>query len=168
MPRMLEDEGSDSDGGNFEAVTPEHDSETPEVQETAHAIEKHRHVLEDVDGELEMEDVAPSFDVELNSVGNVDGGNASQFDKNLPLSFAPPLPQDVPSSSPPPPSFPPSPPPPPPLPPPPPPTLHLMSATSDQYHAAGDPKAFTDSQVCFTAFAWILHSIESVAASDNS
>ncbi|XP_027353414.1 protein HUA2-LIKE 2-like [Abrus precatorius] len=146
MPRMLDDEGSDSDGGNFEAVTPEHHSDTYEVQEAAHAIEKHRHVLEDVDGELEMEDVAPSFDVELNSVCNVERGNATQFENNLPSAFAPPLPQDVTLSCPPPPSSPPPLPPPPlPLPPPPPPTLHLMSATSKQYHVAVDSKSFTDS-----------------------
>lgn len=157
MPRMLEDgdedEGSDSDGGNFEAVTPEHDSETHDEQETAHAIEKRRHVLEDVDGELEMEDVAPSIDVELNSICNVNGGNATPVETNPPLSFAPPLPQDVRPSSPTPPKSPPPPPPPPPLPPLPPPTLHLMSATSDSYHAAVDSKVYTDSQVCFTALA---------------
>ncbi|XVE73179.1 hypothetical protein DITRI_Ditri11bG0096500 [Diplodiscus trichospermus] len=60
MPRMLkdvdEDEGSDSDGGSFEAVTPEHGSGTPEEQESNAATEKRRHILEDVDGELEMED----------------------------------------------------------------------------------------------------------------
>ena len=160
MPRMLkdEDEGSDSDGGNFEAITPEHDSKIHEVPEMAHAIEKRRHVLEDVDGELEMEDVAPSFDVELNSICNVDGGDASQFEKNLPLSSIPSLPQEVPLSSPPLPSSPsPPPPPPPPLPPPPPPppppTLHLMSASPGPYHAAVDSKVFADPQVCFTNFA---------------
>ncbi|KAJ1405114.1 RNA polymerase II-binding domain [Sesbania bispinosa] len=48
MPRMLkdDDEGSDSDEGNFEAVTPEHNSEIHEMTST---IEKHRHILEDVD-----------------------------------------------------------------------------------------------------------------------
>ncbi|RYR51533.1 hypothetical protein Ahy_A06g026549 isoform A [Arachis hypogaea] len=100
MPQMLKDEdeeGSDSDGGNFEAVTPEHDSEVHEVPEIAHAIEKHRRVLEDVDGELEMEDVAPSFDVESNSNCNVEGGDgdASQLKKNVQPSFVPPLPQEI-------------------------------------------------------------------------
>uniref|UniRef100_A0A803MX59 Uncharacterized protein n=1 Tax=Chenopodium quinoa TaxID=63459 RepID=A0A803MX59_CHEQI len=60
MPRMLkeEDDGSDSDGGSFEAVTPEHDFKDQEPQEKtpAAATVKHRHILEDVDGELEMED----------------------------------------------------------------------------------------------------------------
>lgn len=154
MPCMLEEGGSDSDGGNLEATAPGHDSETYEVQEVSHAFEKHRRVLEDVDGELEMEDVAPSFGVELNSICNVDGRTASQLDQKPPLSFAPHLTQDVPLSSPAPPSFPPPPLPssPPPPPPPPPPTLHLMSATSDQYDTAIDSKPFTDSQVCFTTF----------------
>ncbi|CAK8543441.1 unnamed protein product [Lathyrus sativus] len=143
MPCMLEEGGSDSDGGNLEATAPGHDSETYEVQEVSHAFEKHRHVLEDVDGELEMEDVAPSFGVELNSICNVDGRTASQLDQKPPLSFAPRLTQDVPLSSPAPPPLPPSPPPPPP---PPPPTMHLMSATSDQYGTAVDSKPITDSQ----------------------
>ncbi|KAG4402226.1 hypothetical protein AAZX31_02G142600 [Glycine max] len=145
MPRMLKDEddgeGSDSDGGNFEAVTPEH---TLEVYEMTSAIEKHRHILEDVDGELEMEDVAPSNAVEMNSICNVDTGNAKQCEKNLPLSFAP-LHQDVRSSSPPPPSFLP-PPPPPPRPPPPPPMSHHMPSTSDPYDTVVNSKGCTVSQ----------------------
>ncbi|KAL2323576.1 hypothetical protein Fmac_027955 [Flemingia macrophylla] len=130
MPRMLKDEddgeGSDSDGGNFEAVTPEH---TSEVREMTSAIEKHRHILEDVDGELEMEDVAPSRDVEISSICNVDRGNVH-------------------SSSPPPPSFlppPPPPPPPPPLPHPPP-VLHQMPSTSNPYQTIVNSKDYTVSQ----------------------
>lgn len=169
MPCMLEEGGSDSDGGNLEATAPTHDSETYEVQEVSDAFEKHRRVLEDVAGELEMEDVAPSFGVELNSICNVDGRMASQLDQKPPLSFAPRLTQDVPSSSPAPPSFAPPPPPPPPSspppPPPPPPTLHLMSASSDQYGTAVESKPFTDSQVCFTTF---LGSFTQVVATNNS
>lgn len=167
MPCMVEDGGSDSDGGNFQAVAPQRESEAYEVQEVSHAFEKHRHVLEDVEGELEMEDVAPSLDVELNSICNVYGGNASQLDKKLPLSFAPHFSQDVPSFSPHPPSYAPPPPPPPP-PPPSPPTMHLMSATSDQYRTAADSKAFSDSQVCSTTSAWIFYPIESEAATNHS
>ncbi|KAF3436329.1 hypothetical protein FNV43_RR23421 [Rhamnella rubrinervis] len=121
MPCMLkeEDEGSDSDGGSFEAVTPEHNPENHEQHQNLPAIEKHRHILEDVDGELEMEDVAPSCEVELNSSHGV-GTSATQlshnqFEQHYPLPFAPPLPQDVPPSSPP---LPSSPPPPPAVPPP--------------------------------------------------
>ncbi|XWS31608.1 hypothetical protein CRYUN_Cryun23aG0090900 [Craigia yunnanensis] len=119
MPRILkdEDEGSDSDGGSFEAVTPEHDSGTPEEQEANPATEKRRHILEDVDGELEMEDVAPS-EIEMSSTSGAAGVNTAQTsreqgDQHFPLPFAPPLPYDVPPSSPP---LPSSPPPPPPLP----------------------------------------------------
>ncbi|XWS36270.1 hypothetical protein CRYUN_Cryun20dG0070900 [Craigia yunnanensis] len=124
MPRMLkdEDEGSDSDGGSFEAVTPEHYSGTPEEQEANTTTEKHRHILEDVDGELEMEDVAP--EIEMSSNNGAAGVNTArtsrkQCDQHFPLPFAPPLPHDMPPSSPPLPSSPPPPrpPPPPPIPP---------------------------------------------------
>ncbi|KAJ9187667.1 hypothetical protein P3X46_003095 [Hevea brasiliensis] len=121
MPRMLrdEDEGSDSDGESFEAVTPEHNSETPEERDTTLAVEKHTHILEDVDGELEMEDVAPSCEVEGSSAVGIAAVNSvcnlqNQLELHFPLPFAPPLPQDVPPSSPPLPTSPPPPPPPPP------------------------------------------------------
>ena len=121
MPRILkdEDEGSDSDGGSFEAVTPEHYSGTPEEQEANTATEKQRHILEDVDGELEMEDVAP--EIEMSSTNGAAGVNTAQTlqeqcDQHFSLPVAPPLPHDVPPSSPPLPSSPP--PPPPPIPPP--------------------------------------------------
>ncbi|KAG8663415.1 protein HUA2-LIKE 2 isoform X1 [Manihot esculenta] len=121
MPRMLkeEDDGSDSDGESFEAVTPEHNSETPEELEIMPAVEKHTHILEDVDGELEMEDVAPSCEVEAGSTGGIAGVNSvrnlhDQLEEHFPLPFAPPLPQDVPPTSPPLPTSPPPPPPPPP------------------------------------------------------
>ncbi|KAL1550201.1 protein HUA2-LIKE 2-like [Salvia divinorum] len=76
MPPMLRDDdgGSDSDGENFEAVTPEHNMENlhvdgePNVSATA---EKRSHILEDVDGELEMEDVAPCCDAEGTSASNI-------------------------------------------------------------------------------------------------
>uniref|UniRef100_A0A5B6ZAG8 Putative HUA2-like protein 3 n=2 Tax=Davidia involucrata TaxID=16924 RepID=A0A5B6ZAG8_DAVIN len=139
MPPMLKDkdEGSDSDGGSFEAVTPEHNSETPEERERIPmpAIEKHRHILEDVDGELEMEDVAPSFEAEMSSTSNVAGVNTlqtshHQFEQQFQHPFAPPLPNDVPPSSPP---LPTSPPPPPPLP---------SSAVADTVTNGVDSKLF--------------------------
>ncbi|MBA0715236.1 hypothetical protein Golax_014146 [Gossypium laxum] len=99
MPRMLneEDEGSDSDGESFEAVTPEHYSGVPEEQEANPASEKRRHILEDVDGELEMEDVAP--EIEMSSTSGAAAINTAQTlqehcDQHFPLPFAPPLPQD--------------------------------------------------------------------------
>lgn len=158
MPRMLkyEDEGSDSDGGNFEAVTPEHNSVTHEVHEMTPALEKHRHILEDVDGELEMEDVSPSSD-NVNG-GNVDGTQVShnQIEKNIPVLFVPPLPQDAPPSSPlPPSSSPPPPPPPPPLPPPPPPnpSLHVMPAISHPFGNGVVSELHKDAPVCSTTSA---------------
>ncbi|KAL0866789.1 hypothetical protein Bca101_045907 [Brassica carinata] len=65
MPAMLkvEDEGSDSDGGEFESVTPEHESRILEEHVTPSISERHTRILEDVDGELEMEDVAPPWEV---------------------------------------------------------------------------------------------------------
>lgn len=126
MPRMLkddDDDGSDSDGGSFEAVTPEHNSETPEEHDGNPSMKKHRHILEEVDGELEMEDVAPTCDNVMSSTVLVD---IAQTSHDQLLSFVPPLPQDVPPSSPPLPSSPP-----PVLPPPP--TLPHSCAFSEPY-----------------------------------
>ncbi|KAJ8748357.1 hypothetical protein K2173_002994 [Erythroxylum novogranatense] len=124
MPRMLkdEDEVSDSDGESFEPVTPEHKCEASEEHESILAVEKHRHILEDVDGELEMEDVAPPSEIEIHSTANKARDCAAQNTHHqnklcFTVSHGPPLPQDIPPSSPPLPLSPP--PPPPPLPPPP-------------------------------------------------
>ncbi|KAM2898819.1 hypothetical protein COP2_008316 [Malus domestica] len=146
MPRMLkdEDDGCDSDGESFEAVTPEHNPQAHEEQEeTTPATERHRHILEDVDGELEMEDVAPSCDVNMSSSCGVAGANGvqashSQFEQNYQPSLAPPLPRDVPPSSPP---LPSSPPPPPPLPPPH--VIHHPCALPDAYMIGVDSKSYT-------------------------
>ncbi|PON52850.1 RNA polymerase II-binding domain containing protein [Trema orientale] len=143
MPSMLKDEGegSDSDGGSFEAVTPEHSPETHGDHDTAPAIGKHRHILEDVDGELEMEDVAPC-ETEITSSSGAIGAAATQisqnqFEQNFSVTFAPPLPQDVPPSSPPLPSSPPPPPPPPPAIPPP-------CVVSDPFANGMDSKLYAD------------------------
>ncbi|XP_012829989.1 PREDICTED: HUA2-like protein 2, partial [Erythranthe guttata] len=73
MPPMLRDDDGDSDSGgkSLEAVTPEHnlkkiDGETNRIT----AIEKRSHILEDVDGELEMEDVSPNCEAEFTSTSN--------------------------------------------------------------------------------------------------
>lgn len=152
MPSMLKDEGegSDSDGGSFEAVTPEHSPETHCDHDTTPAIEKHRHILEDVDGELEMEDVAPSCEAELTSSSGAIGvvatqNSQNQFEQHFSMTFAPPLPQDVPPSSPPLPSSPPPPPPPPPAIPPP-------CAVSDPYANGVDSKLYADAHVCSYTF----------------
>ncbi|XP_026453914.1 protein HUA2-LIKE 2-like [Papaver somniferum] len=136
MPRMLEveEEGSDTDEKSFEAVTPEH--EQPEIHGEREATPtsiptiKHHHILEAVDGELEMEDVAPSC------IGDIDSVHISQgqYEQRLQLPFAPPLPEDRPPSPPP---LPSSPPPLPsssqllPLPPPPPPPLPSVHSFVD-------------------------------------
>lgn len=121
MPPMRKDEdvGCDSDGESFEAVTPEHIYENPDGGVTPISVnEKRSRILEDVDGELEMEDVAPSCEAELISASNHRFNTAEishqQFEQNLPLPFAPMLPKDVPPSYPPLPTSPPPPPPPPP------------------------------------------------------
>ncbi|CAH8378851.1 unnamed protein product [Eruca vesicaria subsp. sativa] len=81
MPAMLkvEDEGSDSDGGDFESVTPEHESRILEEHVTSSITERHTRILEDVDGELEMEDVAPPWDVgsraPTGQAGNTESAN---------------------------------------------------------------------------------------------
>ena len=157
MPSMVKDEdgGSDSDGGSLEAVAPGHSPENREDHETTSAMEKHRHILEDVDGELEMEDVAPSCETELNSSSGAIGvGSAqmsqNQFEQHFSVPFAPPLPQDVPPSSPP---LPSSPPPlplaplPPPIPPP--------GAVSDPYTNGIDSKHYADSH--FYADSHVCH-----------
>ncbi|XP_077219072.1 protein HUA2-LIKE 2-like [Tasmannia lanceolata] len=122
MPRMLEDdeEGCSTEEKSFEAVTPEHH---PDICTPAGASEKHHHILEDVDGELEMEDVAPSCDGEVTSryrfVGTDNGHAFNHYlDQRLSVPFIPPLPVQMPPSPPPLPSSPPPmcPPPPPPLP----------------------------------------------------
>ncbi|KAL8167702.1 hypothetical protein V2J09_009201 [Rumex salicifolius] len=155
MPRMIkvQDDGSDSDEGSFEAVTPEHETSIPGKSETSDlpAMEKHRHILEDVDGELEMEDVAPSCEVDTRGTLSLMECEAAQapnsHEQNF-SSFAPPLPCDTLPLEPPlpksPPPLPPPPPPPPialppplpppmqppPPPPPPPPTMSYPSTVS--------------------------------------
>lgn len=110
-----EDDGIDSDGENFEAVTPERSAEKPGEKRLVPVVEKHRHILEDVDGELEMEDVAPPSEAVASTSNAV--STESQIQDVPPRStvgvpFAPPLPQDVPPRSPPLPTSPPPPPPP--------------------------------------------------------
>ncbi|KAL2535621.1 HUA2-like protein 2 [Forsythia ovata] len=81
MPPMLRDEdgGSDSDGESFEAVTPEHNTENVDGNKTLFpVVEKHSHILKDVDGELEMEDVAPSCEAEISSTSNITGVDSAQ------------------------------------------------------------------------------------------
>ncbi|KAJ8547501.1 hypothetical protein K7X08_011087 [Anisodus acutangulus] len=118
MPAMLKDEEvSDSDGESFEAVTPEHPAGNPDGEEAILAIEKHKHILEDVDGELEMEDVSPVCEGESAPISYSVGTDSAQISRpddgnSLGASFHPPLPEDGPPSAPPLPMSPPPPPPP--------------------------------------------------------
>ncbi|KAJ3683845.1 hypothetical protein LUZ60_014072 [Juncus effusus] len=94
---------SSSEEKIFEAVTPEHDPHiSPETNNTTNQTTHTHHtlVLAEVDGELEMEDVAPSETVEK---GAEMLGTRSVF--------TPPLPEDQPPSPPPLPASPPPPPP---------------------------------------------------------
>ena len=61
-----EEESSSEDRSlSFEAVTPEQDAPyNDDNEESQIPVEKHHHILEEVDGELEMEDVAPPYDIE--------------------------------------------------------------------------------------------------------
>ncbi|KAG6519372.1 hypothetical protein ZIOFF_022865 [Zingiber officinale] len=106
---VLEDDGNTSDEKSFEAVTPE--GSAP-IDQKAHASsEKNRHVLEDVDVELEMEDVSPPCEDSINSTCPVasaaDFNSHHQANHQYPLPFAPPLPDAKPPSPPPLPSSPP-------------------------------------------------------------
>ncbi|KAG1371008.1 protein HUA2-LIKE 2 [Cocos nucifera] len=112
---LLEDEEANaSDEKGFEAVTPERHAVVDHEKGIA---EKHRRILEDVDGELEMEDVAPLCEVEVRSSSHVSGDDTicsmhNQPDQHHSLPFAPPLPEERPPTPPPLPSSPPPLPPP--------------------------------------------------------
>nr|GEU56298.1 hypothetical protein [Tanacetum cinerariifolium] len=157
MPTMLKDEKeeSDSDEEGFEAVTPERDPQISEERDRVPtpAAEKHTHVLEDVDGELEMEDVSPSREGEITFLDNSASKSAAiahlQIRRDLP-----PLPIDMPPSFPPLPiSHPPPPgvshPPPPPsasLPPPPPAPLPAPPPISDTLGNSADANPYAANQ----------------------
>ncbi|KAI5056695.1 hypothetical protein GOP47_0028513 [Adiantum capillus-veneris] len=131
IPRSFEDD-EDSYGGKkggadaFCSVAPE----TEELSSPSPlAFEKHRHILEDVEGELEMEDALPE-----GSARDDDASQRAESPSLQPVQSSPPppplpLPPDCPPPPPPPPPLPESPPPlpppppssPPPSPPPPPP-----------------------------------------------
>lgn len=102
---MLEDDGNTSDEKSFEAVTPEGSAQ---IDQKAHASsEKNRHVLEDVDVELEMEDVSPPCEDSINSTCPIASAADVNSHHQYPLPFAPPLPDAKPPSPPPLPSSPP-------------------------------------------------------------
>ncbi|XP_006402313.2 protein HUA2-LIKE 3 isoform X1 [Eutrema salsugineum] len=94
MPAMLkvEDEGSDSDGGDFESVTPEHESRILEEHVTPSITERHTRILEDVDGELEMEDVAPPCEVGSSAITDQAGNKESANCQSVSGTSSPPAP----------------------------------------------------------------------------
>ena len=114
-----EEESSSEDRSlSFEAVTPEQDAPyNDDNEESQIPVEKHHHILEEVDGELEMEDVAPPSDIEATTKCQPEQSdtNCAPCDQRL-SDVGPPLPVDRPPSPPPLPSSPPPVPPPPPAP----------------------------------------------------
>ncbi|KAG6551522.1 hypothetical protein Mapa_006945 [Marchantia paleacea] len=143
IPRMFEDDEEGDDGRKSDnadetihiQLNVHEDTEKSPKAQDREDLDKHRHVLEDVDGELEMEDVSPSSENEKPKKEQSAKTSASTtvHEAETPLntnvseapaagSHQPPLPQGPP---PPPSGPPPSPPPlpasPPPSPPPPPP-----------------------------------------------
>ena len=150
-----EDDGIDSDGESFEAVTPEHNAKKPEGERTPiPVVEKHRHILEDVDGELEMEDVAPSSEAVASTCNMTGTANLQTFHhppgNSVGVPFAPPLPQDVPPRSPPLPTSPP------PLPPPLPTSFPSRSERLDSIPNGLKSKGYTCSQVRFNVLLCVL------------
>ncbi|KAL5680384.1 hypothetical protein ACJX0J_006769, partial [Zea mays] len=111
-----EEESSSEDKSlSFEAVTPEQDAPyNDDNEESQMPVEKHHRILEEVDGELEMEDVAPPSDIEATTKCQPEerDTNCPRPDQRL-SDVGPPLPVDRPPSPPPLPSSPPPVPPPP-------------------------------------------------------
>ncbi|KAK4441695.1 protein HUA2-LIKE 3 [Sesamum alatum] len=142
MPPMLKDDdiGSESDEERFEAVTPEHNVEKLDGETNlVTAVEKRSHILEHVDGELEMEDVAPTCEVEISSTSNISGTDCKQMsqhqsDNHYGLPFGPQQPRS------------PRPPPPPPPPPHPLPHSAFPPAVLDSVSNGPDPKLYPSSQ----------------------
>ena len=115
---LEEEDGNSSEDRSFEAVTPEQDApDNDDNVESQMPLEKHRRILEEVDGELEMEDVAPPSEIEVTTkcLPEQSGTNCTPSDQH-PSDVGPPLPVDRPPSPPPLPSSPPPVPPPPPAP----------------------------------------------------
>ncbi|KAL1547279.1 protein HUA2-LIKE 3-like isoform X2 [Salvia divinorum] len=101
MPHMLRDVdgGTDSDGEGYEAVTPEHNVKNSGGENTpVPAVEKRIHILEDVDGELEMEDVVPCCEGKMASTSNVTGADQTipnhQSNNHYGAPFSPQQPKD--------------------------------------------------------------------------
>ncbi|XP_011625693.1 protein HUA2-LIKE 2 isoform X2 [Amborella trichopoda] len=106
IPQLIEDE-EDASATEEKGTAPATPVEAPEPPVSG--TEKHRRILEDVDGELEMEDVSPSAEIENNSTYQDQFGSTPcvrPHPEGLPPS-APPLPSSPPPLAPPPPPSPP-------------------------------------------------------------
>lgn len=132
---LEEEDGNSSEDKSFEAVTPEHEApDNDDNEESQTPLEKHRRILEEVDGELEMEDVAPPSDVEVTTKCEPEqnGTNIMASDQRSSV-VGPPLPVDGPPSPPPLPSSPP------PVPPPPPAPIPQSAQMQQKLQMASDP-----------------------------
>uniref|UniRef100_A0A804UK63 Protein HUA2-LIKE 3 n=1 Tax=Zea mays TaxID=4577 RepID=A0A804UK63_MAIZE len=110
--KVLEEEEENSSEGrslSFEAVTPEQDAPyNDDNEESQMPVEKHHHILEEVDGELEMEDVAPPSDIGATTKCQPEQSDTNRAPSDQrPSDAGPPLPVDRPPSPPPLPSSPP-------------------------------------------------------------
>ena len=105
--KLLDEEGSSSEDRSFEAVTPEHESADADEQEGASQVDgaKHRLVFEEVNGDLEMEDVAPASEAGPSSAPDLADARCTITNKKI--DSVPPLPDDKPPTPPPLPSSPP-------------------------------------------------------------
>jgi hypothetical protein len=108
--KVLEDEEErSSEERSFEAVTPEREFTGANEQDASHQLHaaKHQLILDEVDGELEMEDAAPSSGIEAISTCQQDLTSTKCAGTGQGLNSVPPLPDDRPPSPPPLPSSPP-------------------------------------------------------------
>ncbi|CAM0907107.1 unnamed protein product [Alopecurus aequalis] len=107
ITKLVDEEGSSSEDRSFEAVTPEHESAGANEQEGASQVDgaKHRLVFEEVNGDLEMEDVAPSSEAGASPAPDLTDARCTITNQNV--NSVPPLPDDKPPTPPPLPSSPP-------------------------------------------------------------
>lgn len=108
--KVLEDEEERSpEERSFEAVTPDHEVTDANEQDASHELHaaKHQLILDEVDGELEMEDAAPSSGTEASSTCQQDLTSTNCSATGQRVNSVPPLPDARPPSPPPLPSSPP-------------------------------------------------------------
>ncbi|CAM0152779.1 unnamed protein product [Urochloa decumbens] len=158
-----EEDGNSSEDKSFEAVTPEHDApDNDHNEESQMPLEKHRHILEEVDGELEMEDVAPPSDIEVTIKCRPEqSGTICTASEKHPSDVGPPLPVDRPPSPPPLPSSPP------PVPPPPPAPIPQSAQMQSKLQMTSDPIGLHPSRATYNDQSQQPHSISEHPGSMN-